>query len=182
MAQRVCPWWVGYLLISPLRRWFQNPEKILGPHIREGMTVLEIGPGMGFFTIPAAVLVGARGRVITVDVQEKMLNVLMRRAKKYGVAERIDARVCAPDDIGVTEPVDVCLAINVAHEAPDVPALFSQIRSILKPGGKMLLVEPTHHVSEADFQVTLDQALEAGFEVAGTPTISGRRSVLLVAV
>ena len=182
MAQRVCPWWVGYLLISPLRRWFQNPEKILGQYAREGMTVLEIGPGMGFFTIPAAVLVGARGRVITVDVQDKMLKVLMRRAQKYGVAELIDARVCSPDDIGVADPIDVCLVINVAHEAPDVRALFGQIRSILKPDGKVLLVEPMHHVSEADFQVTLDQAAAAGFEVVETLAISRRRYVVMVPV
>jgi protein-L-isoaspartate O-methyltransferase len=64
----VCPWWVGYLLVSPLRRFFQDPGEVLGPHVREGMTVLEIGPGMGYFSLPLARLVGKEGRVLCVDV------------------------------------------------------------------------------------------------------------------
>ena len=59
----VCPWWIGYLLASPIRRIFQNPEEILSPFIRFGMAVLEPGPGMGFFTIPLARMVGRRLRV-----------------------------------------------------------------------------------------------------------------------
>lgn len=74
MAHRVCPWWIGYLLASPLRRWFgQDPIKIFSPYVREGITVLEPGPGMGFFTIPLARLVGASGKVIAIDVQTKMI-------------------------------------------------------------------------------------------------------------
>jgi tRNA A58 N-methylase Trm61 len=88
MAHRVCPWWIGYLLASPLRRWFgQDPAKILSPYVREAMTVLEPGPGMGFFTIPLARLVGPSGRVITVDLQPKMIESLKRRASKAGVLE-----------------------------------------------------------------------------------------------
>jgi len=83
MALRVCPWWIGYLLASPLRRRLgQDPVKILSPYVREGMTVLEPGPGMGFFTIPLARLVGPSGRVIAVDLQPKMIESLKRRAAK----------------------------------------------------------------------------------------------------
>lgn len=53
---------MGYLLASRLRRWMEgDPTQILSPYVREGMTVLEPGPGMGFFTIPMARLVGERG-------------------------------------------------------------------------------------------------------------------------
>jgi hypothetical protein len=51
MTHRVCPWWLGYWLISPLRRRGQNPREILSPHVHEGVTVLEPGSGMGFFTL-----------------------------------------------------------------------------------------------------------------------------------
>lgn len=64
MAERICPWWMGYLLLSPIRRWMQNPEKLLAPYIREGVTVLEPGPGMGFFTLPMARMTGESGRII----------------------------------------------------------------------------------------------------------------------
>ena len=62
MAQhRVCPWWVGYILASPVRKLWQNPARILGPFVQPGMTVLEPGPGMGFFTLELARLVGPKG-------------------------------------------------------------------------------------------------------------------------
>jgi 2-polyprenyl-3-methyl-5-hydroxy-6-metoxy-1,4-benzoquinol methylase len=81
MAHRVCPWWIGYLLASPVRRWFgQDPVGILSSYVHESMTVLEPGPGMGFFTIPLARLVGNAGRVIAVDMQPKMIKGLKRRA------------------------------------------------------------------------------------------------------
>jgi hypothetical protein len=49
MAHGVCPWWLGYLLASPLRRLMMDPRKLLAPYVHEGMTVLEPAPGMGFF-------------------------------------------------------------------------------------------------------------------------------------
>ena len=58
MAPRVCPWWIGWLLASPVRKLMQDPARILAPWVRDGMTVLEPGPGMGFFTLELARRVG----------------------------------------------------------------------------------------------------------------------------
>ena len=80
MGHRVCPWWLGYVLASPLRRLLQDPVAIVQPYISPGMTVLEPGPGMGFFTIELARLVGGTGRVIAVDIQPKMLDGLKARS------------------------------------------------------------------------------------------------------
>jgi ubiquinone/menaquinone biosynthesis C-methylase UbiE len=180
MAEHVCPWWIGYLLVSPIRRWLQDPEKILSPYISEGMTVLDIGPGMGFFTIPAARMVGASGRVIAVDLQENMLKSLAKRAEKAGVAGRIVAKLCEPDNLGVSEAIDLCLAFNVVHEIPDAGALFSQIRAILKPTGRLLLAEPGGwHVSEKDFEATLSKASAAGLKLIGRPRTRRSQSALL---
>jgi predicted O-methyltransferase YrrM len=95
MNKHVCPWYVGYLLASPLRRLFLNPGKILRPYVKEGMTVLEVGPGMGFFSLPLAKLVGESGHVICVDIQEKMLKNLRKRADNAGLLWRIETRLCA---------------------------------------------------------------------------------------
>lgn len=180
MAQHVCPWWVGYLLVSPIRRWFEDPDKILSPYISEGMTVLDIGPGMGFFTIPAAQMVGDSGRVIAVDVQEKMLKSLVKRAENAGVSGRIVTKLCEPDSLGVSDPIDLCLAFNVVHEVPDASAFFSQIKAILKPTGKLFLIEPGGwHVSEKDFEGTLAKAAAAGLKLIGKPKIRARQSALL---
>src|SRR3974390_1424570 len=92
MKHRVCPWWLGYWLLNPLRKMGQNPLEILAPYVREGMTVLEPGPGMGFFTVALAGLVGPNGRVAAVDVQPKMIEKLKQRLAKAGVEGRGDAR------------------------------------------------------------------------------------------
>ena len=76
MSDRVCPVWVGYLLVSPLRRLFHNPEKILGPYVREGMKVLDVGCAMGFFWLPLAGMIGQTGKVVCIDMQERMITSL----------------------------------------------------------------------------------------------------------
>ncbi|TFH43073.1 MAG: methyltransferase type 11, partial [Chrysiogenales bacterium] len=92
----VCPWWLGFFLASPLRKLFQNPEKILGPHVREGMTLVDVGSGMGFFSLPMARMAGPGGRVICFDVQEKMLRHLARRAAGAGLSGIIETRLSTP--------------------------------------------------------------------------------------
>jgi 2-polyprenyl-3-methyl-5-hydroxy-6-metoxy-1,4-benzoquinol methylase len=85
----ICPWWGGYFIDNPLRRLIHDLQTILGPYVKPGMTVLDVGCGMGFFSIGMARMVGDEGRVIAVDLQQKMLDVLWRRAQRAGVADRI---------------------------------------------------------------------------------------------
>ncbi len=99
MAHRVCPRWVGYLLINPLRRLLYNPEEILRPFVITGMTVLDVGSAMGFFTLPLAKIVGLSGKLVSVDVQEKMLQSLQRRALKARASDRIITRVYKPNSL-----------------------------------------------------------------------------------
>jgi len=138
MAHRVCPWWIGYLLASPVRRWIgQDADKILAPYVREGMTVLEPGPGMGFFTIPLARMVGDSGRVIAVDLQPKMIAALKRRAAKAGVGGQIDARVTSAETMGlqdVTGKIDFTLAFAVVHEFPDTQHFFEEVARASRSG------------------------------------------------
>ena len=135
MSHHVCPVWVGYLLASPLRRLFQNPEKILAPYIREGMTILDVGCAMGFFSLPAARMVGPNGRVVCIDVQAKMIESLKKRALKSGVMDRIDTRLCRSDSLGIddlTGKIDFAFAIAIVHEVPDASVLFKEICKALK--------------------------------------------------
>ena len=165
MAEHVCPFWIGYILASPLRKLFEHPEKILGPLIRPGMCVLDVGCAMGFFSNPAARLVGAEGRVICVDIQERMLDSLRKRARKAQVIERIETRPCTADSLGIddlAEGVDLALAIHVVHECPDPEKLLKDLATCLKPGGTLLLAEPKGHVSDKLFDDTGRLAQAAG--------------------
>lgn len=84
--------------------------------------MLEPGPGMGFFTIPLARLVGASGRVMAVDLQPKMIANLKPCAAKANLLDRIDARVTSIDTLCLADlagKVDFTLAFAVVHEFPD---------------------------------------------------------------
>ena len=166
----VCPWWLGYLLVSPVRRLFESPERLIGPLVQPGMTVVEPGCGMGFFTLPLAQMVGPQGRVICVDLQEKMIAGLLRRARRAGLADRIVASVCTPADLGLSAhagSADLALAIHMVHEVPDARLLLRQLRDVLRPGGRILIVEPRGHVSPEAFEQTLLGAEREGFVRTG---------------
>lgn len=182
MAHRVCPWWIGYLLLSPLRRWGQNPKTVLGPHVAPGMTVLDVGCAMGFFTLDLARLVGPDGRVIAVDLQARMLRALAKRASRHGLTDRIEFRICSDDDLGIDDlsgSVGFALAFAVAHEVPNQVGFLEQIRRTLSPGRHLLLSEPAGHVSQLEFGQTVSAAERVGFEVVDRPSIRRSRSVLL---
>jgi len=177
MAHRVCPWWLGYLLASPIRRLLQDPAKVVAPFVREGMTVLEPGPGMGFFTLEIARLVGPSGRVVAVDVQPRMLSSLKRRAARAGLLERVDARLAAPDSLRIADlagAVDFTLAFALVHELPAVESFFVEVANASKSGAGLLFAEPTGHVTPADFEAELEAAIHAGFKLVERPEI--RRS------
>ncbi len=169
---RVCPWWVGYFLVSPLRRLVQDPAALLRPFVREGMTVLEAGPGMGFFTLEAARLAGPRGRVVAVDLQPRMLAALRRRAERAGLADRIETRLARQDALAVGDlagKVDLALALLVVHELPDAGRFFAELRATLAPGGKVLFAEPSGHVGPAAFEESLAAAARAGLRRSPGP-------------
>jgi len=174
---------MGYLLLVPVRRLLENPWRILGPHIREGMTVLEPGSGMGYFTLPAARLAGRDGRVIAVDVEKRMLHGLRRRALRAGLDERITTWVCLEDDLGIGSldgRVDLAIAIHVVHEAPDPAKFLEQVHRALRPGGRLLLAEPPSHVPPQRFRRIVADAERTGFEVLAPPRRPSRQAALLV--
>lgn len=160
----MCPVELAGSLDSRVRRWLQNPRTILAPFIREGMTVLDMGCGPGFFTLEMARMVGARGRVIAVDLQEGMLNKLRAKIKGTELEHRITCVQSGTDTINVSENVDFVLAFYMLHEIPDKDSFFRQIKAILNPNGQCLLVEPRlFHVSRTAFERTTKLAENNGF-------------------
>ena len=182
MAHGLCPWWLGYLLASPVRRLYQDPKAILAPHLRPGMIVIETGPGMGFFTLEIARLIGPEGRVVAIDVQPRMLDVLKRRAKRAGLVNRLETRLVAGDATGMEgldRQADFVLAFAVVHEMPDMHRFFAAAAVALKPGGRALLAEPRGHVGVEDFAKTLAAAEACGLRGVGTPHIRGSHTAVL---
>ncbi len=182
MSKRVCPWWLGYWLVNPLRRLIHDPDAILAPYVTAGMTVLDIGPGMGFFSLPLARMAGPEGKVVCVDVQEKMLRALRRRARKAGLADRIVTRACTSASLGLDDfsgEIDFALAFAVVHEVPGTAGFFAELSLALKPGALCLIAEPSGHVPAQEFDDSLAIAEKTGLRKIESPVIPWSHAALL---
>ena len=179
MGKHVCPWWFAYTFDNPLRRIFHDPNKIFAPYLEKGMTAADIGCGMGYFSIGMAKIVGKTGKIISVDIQQEMLDTLLKRAQKEDVESRIKTILCDEEDIGVNEKVDFALTFWMVHETPDESNFLKQVYSILHPSGKLLLAEPKIHVTSKEFNNTLAIAQKAGFNLIDTPEIFFSHTALL---
>jgi ubiquinone/menaquinone biosynthesis C-methylase UbiE len=183
MACNVCPWWLGYLLVNPLRKALgHHPEAILAPYLRPGMKALDIGSGMGFFTIPMAKMLGTTGRVYAVDPQPKMISALERRLSKAGVQGHVETRVCSFDSLKIGDlagVIDFALTFAMVHEVPDKPRLFKEVADALKTGGLLLFAEPKGHVSEEAFAESIKIAEAQGLKRVESPAVNRCISVVL---
>ena len=175
----VCPFGLARILDNRIRRWLQDPREILAPYIEEGMTVLDLGCGPGFFSIEMAGMVGKSGRVIAVDLQEGMLNKLKDKIRGTEFEERIILHKCEKDRIGVSLKVDFALAFYMVHEVPDKQLLFDEMASIIRPAGKVLIVEPVLHVSKKSFDETVRKAQNAGFVPVERPKMFFNQTVIM---
>jgi ubiquinone/menaquinone biosynthesis C-methylase UbiE len=179
MAGQLCPWWAGYFIDNRLRRRIHDPAAIVGPYVKPGMTALDVGCGMGFFSIAMAELVGSAGCVISADLQPQMLHVLQRRAAQVGLAHRIRAHQCGRQRLGLTALCDFALAFAMLHEVPDADRMLAEIHACLKPGGRLLIAEPRLHVGASAFAHELALAAVAGFTPRDEPCVRWCRAALL---
>lgn len=170
------------MIASPLRRMAEDPDSILAPLAKPGMTVVDAGAAMGFFSLLLARLVGDTGRVVCVDVQPRMLSTLLKRAKRRGLEQVIECRPCTQEDLGLGDlegQVDLALAVHVVHETAYPRRFLSQICEVLRPGGKFLLIEPRGHVSDSDFEATRGLCREVGLRELESKQLRRSRVLLL---
>ena len=164
---------------SPLRRRFQNPFKILKPYIKKGMTVLDLGCGPGFFSIELAKLLDGSGKVIAADLQQGMLERVRQKINGTELEQLIKLHKCYEESINLTDKVDFVLAFYTIHEVSHQDNLFKELKSILKPGGEIFIIEPKFHVPRQLFNDTVNKMIEIGFEITERPKVFLSRAVLM---
>ncbi len=179
-GKHVCPSWLCFTFDNPLRKIFHDPGKIIAPYIKPGDTVVDIGPGKGYFTLPMCRLAGDGGRVIAVDIQERMLSSLQRRAAAAGLAANLTTHLSRSNDFGLAVKTDFVLAFWMVHEVPEVGQFLTNVKEIMKPDAKFLIAEPLFHVTKRNFNNTLKTAQELGFKVVACPKISFSYAAVLV--
>jgi ubiquinone/menaquinone biosynthesis C-methylase UbiE len=175
----VCPHQISFMLDNWFRRWIQHPKKIAGEYITYGDTVIDMGCGPGYFSIDLAKMVGETGEVFAVDLQESMLVKVRKKAARHGVLDRMVFHQCSASHIGLSRKADFILAFYMIHETPDPKACLEELLGLLKTGGKLLVVEPKMHVSQAAFEKMIEDAESVGLKVFDFPEKKGGRSVLL---
>ncbi len=178
-----CPWWVGYILNRNARKLIHPPLQILSPYLKKNMVALDVGCGMGYFTIPAAELVGSNGNVIAVDLQKKMLTGMLKNAQKANVSEWIIPHSCEQETLCLNEyagTIDFVMVLKVMHEVHDQKRFTKEIFETLRHEGSLLFVEPKGHVSKSAFLKSLALFEQCGFRLKSTPKITFCRSALLI--
>ncbi len=137
------PHFLAGLIDNPVRRrFFHPPDEMPQRHgLEPGMTALEIGPGSGTYTVATARYLGESGRLVTVDIEPKMIERVRRRLQKEGVAN-VEARVADAYHLPYKDGTfDAAYLIAVIGEIPDPDRAIREIRRVLKPSGTLALSE-----------------------------------------
>jgi len=149
------------------------PDRILDRYISPGDTVLDLGCGPGYFSIPMARMAGEGGTVIAADVQEGMLSILRKSAEDQGLSSRFRFHRTESGSLNLRLPpvVSFALAFYVLHETADRRTILLDIYRIVRPGGLLLVVEPWFEVRGRVFRETIEDAERAGFVRLDSPRI-----------
>jgi ubiquinone/menaquinone biosynthesis C-methylase UbiE len=136
------PQWMANAIDNPFRRKIQPPEETAIRHgIEPGMRVLEVGPGNGTYTLGASRRIGPEGKLITVDIESKMIERVNKRIDSEGVTN-IDARVADVYDLPFEDAsFDLVYMITVINEIPDIPKALAEFHRVLKPSGALVFSE-----------------------------------------
>ncbi|HEY69224.1 MAG TPA: class I SAM-dependent methyltransferase [Anaerolineae bacterium] len=141
------PAFAADIIDNPLRRRIQPPEEMPLRHgIEPGMTVLEVGPGNGTYTLATARRVGDTGRLISIDIEPKMIERLERRARAEGITN-IEARVADVFELPFEDGMfDAAYMIAVIGEIPTPERAMREFHRVLSASGTLafseLLMDP----------------------------------------
>jgi ubiquinone/menaquinone biosynthesis C-methylase UbiE len=139
---------------NPLRRKIQPPAEMPIRHgIEPGMTVLEVGPGNGRYTIETARRVGRKGKVITIDIEPKMIERVQKRAQAEGITN-LEAKVANVYDLPFRDGMfDAIYMITVISEIPEPKRAMKEFYRVLSPSGILafseLLTDPDYPLAQS---------------------------------
>ncbi len=148
------PEFLANLIDNPIRRRIQPPGEMPIRHgIEPGMTVLEVGPGNGRYTIETALRVGSAGKVIAIDIEPKMIERVLQRAQSHEI-KNLEAKVADVYHLPFEDGMfDIIYMITVISEIPEPERAFGEFYRVLSPSGKLafseLLTDPDYPLAQS---------------------------------
>lgn len=129
-------------LTRPERDSEEQPDRVVSElKIPKGSVVVDLGAGVGYFTWRLAKQVGPSGKVIAVDIQQGMLDLLARNLAERGI-ENVEMILATDEDPRIPEgKVDFVLLVDVYHELAHPQKTMERVRRSLKPDGRLALIE-----------------------------------------
>lgn len=107
-GEHTCPWWLCFTFDNPLRYLVHNPWKILSKYIVPESSILDVGPGKGYFTLPMALMAHNKGKVVALDIQEQMLKSINRKAIRKRITN-LNTKLYDGDNFEITEQFDLVI-------------------------------------------------------------------------
>ena len=129
-------------LTRPERDRDEQPDRVVTElKIPKGATVVDLGAGVGYFTWRLAEQVGPTGKVIAVDIQQAMLDLLAGNLAERGI-DNVELALASDEDPRLPEgQVDLVLLVDVYHELAHPEKTMERVRRSLKPDGRLVLIE-----------------------------------------
>ena len=160
------PQFLANLIDNPFRREIQPPHDMPLRHgIEPGMTVLEVGPGNGRYTLETARRVGSTGKVIAVDIEPKMIERVRRRARAEGITQ-IEAKVANVYDLPFGDGTfDAVYLITVISEIPQPERALREFHRVLSPTGTLAFSEMLTDPDYPRASTLIRLATEANFRL-----------------
>ncbi len=156
-----------FMYEGPGRDDWQSPEEVVAAlGLEPGDQVADLGSGGGYFTFPMAEVVGKTGQVYAVDVDESLLAYIAKQSKKRGLSQ-IETVLAPKDGLGLPDAsVDLIFLSNVFHHLPDPANYFRRARPILRPGGRVAVIDFSENGFLAAHATPADE-IRIQFEAAG---------------
>ena len=160
------PQFMANVIDNPLRRKIQPPDETPARHgIEPGMTVLEVGPGNGTYTVATARRVGDRGKVVTIDIEPRMIERVTRRAQTEGI-DNIEAKVADVYDLPFEDGFfDAIYMIAVIGEIPEPDKAMRELHRALSPSGTLAFSELLWDPDYPCAGTLIRKAASAGFRL-----------------
>jgi len=152
---------IKFMHANFLLKWFRNPFHVLQAlGLKKGQKVLEVGCGPGFFTFPAAQIVGSDGCVYALDVNPFAVKYIFKKIQQKGVANVEAHHANAAETNLPGNHIDLAFFIGVPHVAGGLQPVLSELNRVLKPNG-----EVSFHLGRWSEEALVGEMDTSGFEL-----------------